>query len=89
MSDTKALPKLPPDNEMHMSIEKDGTVTIVTGAFAEEVHVQADEAIQMIEQQLGSVRQTQELANKPRHVHLPGGHQHQHPHVHGGHGHGH
>jgi hypothetical protein len=67
-------PVLPPDNTFDLKVEEDGTMTIVTGVFAEEIHKQADEMLEFLEEQLGTTRVTTQLKIVDHHVHLHGGH---------------
>ena len=72
------LIRIPDDGTMVLKVEKDGTVTVVSGLFSDgESHQAADDVLAFLEAKLGSPRQTSQLKQRPEHVHLQHGvHQH-------------
>jgi hypothetical protein len=66
-------------NEIRMKILKDGTVSIDTDAFEEEVHQQAEELIKETCEALGGERQVVETKRDHQHTHT---HLSGHAHVH-------
>ncbi len=66
-------------NEIRMKILADGTVSVNTDAFEEEVHQQAEELINETFELLGGERNVVEKKDKHGHTHT---HHHGHTHSH-------
>jgi hypothetical protein len=67
-------------NEIRMKIEKDGTVTISTDAFDDEIHDSADQLVNETIETLAGEHVIVERKDKDQHTHT-----HHHGHVHSGH----
>lgn len=66
-------------NEIRMKILKDGTISIDTDSFEEEVHQQADELINETCEMLGGERKVIDRKSGGQHTHThTGGHTHSH-----------
>ena len=66
-------------NEIRMKILKDGTVSINTDSFEEEIHQQAEELIKETCEALGGERKVIEEKRDRQHSHThTGGHVHNH-----------
>lgn len=62
------------ENEINWDVLEDGAVSVDTGEFSEEVHMQAEEFIDAVFEDLGGERKVVK--------HKPHDHKHGHTHVH-------